>query len=159
MKEEPIIICDYEHLSRSKLNKIVDFEALRLFAMKHKGIGVNLAEFVRDANVVSFSYVRERIRSLDTSVFIVLWDLNCCYNSTMEISYRECIHLSKKDLLNLMKLQLEDMDGEILCFVKDIQRVPYWDMLIYDETYTWCMSITHEDADDGTRMCMCSKML
>ena len=150
---EGTILNDFESLSKSNLNRLIDFPALALFAQNHKGGDINPVEFIRDGKMVSFSYILDHIRALDNTTFSILWDPHCCYNVGLEIRCRQQSNISKTALLCLLDQQLEDMKEEALLYARDIQRIPYWDMLIYDDTFDWCLSITHEDADDGNRMC------
>lgn len=152
------IIDDFSILSNSKLNHLIDFSKLSTFAKTHSGSGCNIAEFVRESTFTPFSTILQQIRTINLTAFSILWDLNCCYRSKMEINCRYVRNINKQELLQLLEEQLEDMDGEELCFAKEIHRIPYWDMLIFDESYTWCMAITHEDLENGNRMCFSTEL-
>lgn len=152
---ENIVKINYIDLSTSSFRYILDFEKFELLAKNSIGGYLNLAEFVFYNNKILFSQVIKKIQSSNKTEFNVLWGLLCRYhNESFELYDCNYSKMSKERLIHVLNSQLIDMEGEQLCYVRNEENIPFWDMIIYDDTHSWCISITHEDDEEGNRWCM-----
>ncbi len=67
-------ISNYQLLAESEMRMLIDFDLLETFAQKHSGAYVNMAEFILNSRVVSFSYILNYAHASEKNNFISCGD-------------------------------------------------------------------------------------
>lgn len=139
-------------------NTFIDDKAFRACAQSHRGVRVYAADFLINPRRETFKSIFEEISNKDIDEFNIIICLSTIYDNGFK-DYLDYEHLSKKELIQLLKNQEKDMEGEALLYVNDVELTKYWDIMIFDDTYLWTYVLTHEDDVDGTRMCFVQNRL
>lgn len=133
-------------------NTFIDDKAYRACAQSHRGVRVYAADFLINPRRETFKNIFEEISNKDIDEFNIIICLSTIYDNGYNDNWDyEC--LSKKELIQLLKFQEKDMEGETLLYVNDVELTKYWDIMIFDDTYLWTYVLTHEDDIDGSRLC------
>ena len=130
----------------------VNEKAFREFAQKYKKARVYAADFLIEADRETYSNICRKVHEKNIDVFFVIVCLSTIYDDRFE-DFWDFYQIKKEDLVKLLKIQEEDMDGESLVYAKNIELIDFWDMIIFDDTYSWAYTMTHEDDLDGSRIC------
>ena len=128
------------------------------FAKNNKRTRIYASDFLINPHRESFKNIFEEVNNKDVDVFNIIICLSTIYDNGFN-DYLDYEHLSKKELIQLLKNQEKDMEGEALLYVNDVELTKYWDIMIFDDTYLWTYVLTHEDDVDGTRMCFVQNRL
>ncbi len=130
----------------------VDEKTFRDCAQKHKKSRLYAADFLIEADRETFRNICRKVHKKNIEVFFVIVCLSTVYDDRFE-DFGKFYQIKKEDLVKLLKIQEEDMEGEALVYAKNIGLTDFWDMIIFDDTYSWAYTLTHEDDLDGSRIC------
>ncbi len=130
----------------------VDEKTFRDCAQKNKKSRLYAADFLIEADRETFRNICRKVHKKNIEVFFVIVCLSTVYDDRFE-DFGKFYQIKKEDLVKLLKIQEEDMEGEALVYAKNIGLTDFWDMIIFDDTYSWAYTLTHEDDLDGSRIC------
>ena len=112
------------------------------------------SEFLRNSSVLSYDSVMEKIPHEGSDSFYIMWNLSAVSDGISSPSFSPIIAaVSKADLLFMLHDQKNDMEDSKLIYCRNMERITFWDMIIFDDSFSWALAITHEDNEDGSRMC------
>ncbi len=142
-------------IEKNFINSFVELNEYNNFAITHANGFVHMFDFIKEAHIVSYGEVIKNIETISADTYYIMLNPSQCYCKEIKILQHDykVAEISCKNLLALLNDQKEDMQGEELCYVRNPERTYYWDMVIFDHTYKWCLAITHEDNADGNRLC------
>ena len=145
-----------KNLIDSFIQKFIVSEEYKKFAIENAGGNVHLFDFIVKYSFILYGDVIKFVENRTNDKLYMLWNLSQCYKNNEFYSDYKLAEAFKQDLLEMLEDQRNDMLGEKLCYFNDKERAQYWDMIIFDDDMEWCIAITHEDKEDGNRLCMIS---
>ena len=130
----------------------VNEKSYRDCAQKHNKSLIYAADFLFDAERDSFRNICKKVYQKKIDEFYVIVCLSTVYDDGFNDSGK-FYQIKKDELIKLLKIQEEDMAGEALVYAKNIGLTDFWDMIIFDGSFSWAYTLTHEDDLDGSRIC------
>ena len=149
--QEIVKICDTNIFSKF-IKLFIDEKSYLYCAKKYKRATIYAADFLINPRRETFKRICEEISNKDVDEFNIIICLSTIYNNGYNDNL-EFERLSKKKLIQLLEIQEKDMEGEALLYVKNVEHIKYWDIMIFDDTYSWSCVLTHEEDVDGSRLC------
>ncbi len=148
---ENLNICDNDIFSKF-IKLFIDEKSYLEYAKKYKRATIYAADFLINPRKETFKSICEEISNKDVDEFNIIICLSTIYDNGYHDNL-EYERLSKKELIQLLEIQKKDMEGEVLLYVKNVELIKYWDIMIFDDTYSWTYVLTHEDDVDSSRLC------
>ena len=150
----------YKSLNDKKITekffeKFVDREKLKNTTILYNGYDVCLFDFIKNSRIILYEEVMEYIKKKFVSNFIILWNLTQRYVDDNIYNNYKAGEIYRDDLIYILKDQQHDMCNNQLCYYNK-NRAEFWDLIIFDEMFMWCIAVTHEDNVDGNRLCFIS---
>lgn len=119
-----------------------------------ENVSVYLFDFFGNYREVSYENVLNGLKLKPTSVFYVMSNLSFVYQQNKEIpQICRVFKMEKDELLSLLYEQKKDMRNDAIFYYNE-EREELWDLIIFDTTYQWALSVTHEENEDGCRLCL-----
>ncbi len=148
---ENLNICDKNIFSKF-IKLFIDEKSYLDYAKNHNRARIYAADFLINPSRETFKSIFEEISNKDIDEFNIIICLSTIYDNGYNdnLDYER---LSKKELIQLLKVQEKDMEGEALLYVNNVELTKYWDIIVFDDTYLWTFVLTHEDDIDGSRLC------
>ncbi len=148
---ENLNICD-KNIFSEFIKLFVDEKSYFDYAKNHKRARIYAADFLINRRRETFKSIFEEISNKDIDEFNIIICLSTIYDNGYNdnLDYER---LSKKELIQLLKVQEKDMEGEALLYANNAELTKYWDIIIFDDTCSWTCVLTHEDDVDGSRLC------
>lgn len=155
-------IDNYQDLKDSKLNLFVDFESYERFALENHQVNTNIGEFINNDNRIKFSDVLDLIKHWDIQKFHIVWGLMCRpINNEFKLVGCNYVSANKQELLSILSYQDEENQPEIQeggykYYITDSEYV--FDLIICDDSFSWCFSLVHDEDKFGNRIVRYSKI-
>lgn len=149
--QEVVKICGTNIFSKF-IKLFIDEKSYLYYAKKYKRTTIYAADFLIEPRRETFEHICEEISKKESDFFNIIICLSTIYDNGYNDNF-ECERLSKKELIKILEIQEKDMCGEELLYVKNVEFIKYWDIMIFDDTYSWTCVLTHEDDVDGSRLC------
>ena len=150
-KQEVVKICD-TNIFLKFIKLFIDEKSYLYYAKKYKCTTIYAADFLINPHRETFKHICEEISKKEIDFFNIIICLSTMYDNGYNDNL-EYERLSKKELVRLLEIQKNDMEDEELLYVKNVELIKYWDIMIFDDTYSWTYVLTHEEDVDGSRLC------
>ena len=144
--------CSDDNVVTKYIQKFINVKEYRDCAIKNPSSRVYASDFLIESNKETFTDVFNRVSLKSNNNFYVIWMLSTVYKETFPNTVN-LGRVSKDNLMQLLMKQKEEMNKDCLVYIKDLSLTDFWDLMIFDETFSWTCVLTHEDDIDGKRIC------
>lgn len=149
------LLKDASQIEKTFIDTFIDVSQYNSFALTHANGFVHMFDFIKRSHKITYSAVVKYVENAVADKYYIMLNISQCYykqDGRFQHNYKTA-EISREDLLSMLNDQKKDMRGEELCCIDDLDRVYYWDMMIFNRTYKWCLAITHETDTNGARLC------